>query len=72
MFLSHNSHNLLRLNLVVDSADGSAETYVVTFVDHFYDLFLQGPGGHGPLGSPRSATAKSEIQDGRSSFLSNQ
>ena len=33
------------------------EIYAATFGGHlFYDLFLQGRGGHGPLGPPGSAT----------------
>ena len=34
------------------------EIYAAAFGGHlFYDLFLQGQGGHGPLGPPGSATA---------------
>ena len=39
-----------------DPAGGGAkkhEIYVATFGSHlFYDLFVQGLGGHGPLGTP--------------------
>ena len=70
MFLSHNSHNLFRLNLVVDPAVESAEIHMAPFGGHlFYDLFLQGRGGgHDTLGplDPLLLNRKSKMAGCRS------